>query len=87
MNKSELNPPENVLPSGINEEELTRSITNSGFPLQGFVAHLIKSKYGVTEEWSYVDRDSEKLRSLDVFAFRKLSGVGNIYPNAVLLIE
>jgi hypothetical protein len=87
MNESELNPSENQLPPGIDEKELTRSITTSGFPLQGFVAHLIKSKYGVTEEWSYVDRDSEGLRSLDVFAYRKLSGVGNIHPFAVLLIE
>ena len=87
MDQSELNPSENQLPAGLNEEELTRSITTSGFPLQGVVAHLLRSKYGVTEEWSYVDRDSEGLRSLDVFAFRNLSDAGSVTPYAALLIE
>ena len=48
MNKSEINPPENKLHEGLNVEELIRSITTSGFPLQGVVANLLKSNYGVT---------------------------------------
>lgn len=87
MNESEINPPENKLHEGLNEEELIRSITTSGFPLQGVVANLLKSNYGVTEEWSYVDRDSEGLRSLDVFAFRKLTSSETITPYTVMLIE
>ena len=87
MNKSEINPPKNKLHEGLNEEELIRSITTSGFPLQGVVANLLKSNYGVTEEWSYIDRDSEGLRSLDVFAFRKLTSSETITPYTVMLIE
>jgi hypothetical protein len=87
MNQSESNPAENKLPSGMKEAELVRSITTSGFPLQGVVAHHLRANYGVTEEWSYIDRDTKDLRSLDVFAFRRLATEDSVTPNAALLIE
>lgn len=87
MNQSESNPPENKLPAGIKEAELTRSITTSGFPLQGVVAHHLKANYRITEEWSYIDRDTEVLRSLDVFAFRYLTAEDRVTPFAAILIE
>lgn len=87
MNESEINPPENKLHDGLCEDELISSITTSGFPLQGVVAHHLKSNYGVTEEWSYIDRDSKDLRSLDIFAFRKLTASEILTPYTVMLIE
>ena len=87
MNESNINPSTNRLPKGINEDELIRSITTSGFPLQGAVANLLKSKFAITEEWSYLDRDSGNLRSLDIFAFQKRSSSDNISPYVAILIE
>ncbi|MFC1758879.1 hypothetical protein ACFL2H_08935 [Planctomycetota bacterium] len=87
MRESQDNPPENSLPPGIAETELTKSITTSGYPLQGSVAHLLRDTYQVIEEWSYIDRDTKMLRSLDVFADQVLADVGEHRPRIVLLIE
>jgi hypothetical protein len=87
MQESEFNPPENAIPTGIKEEELVRCITSSGFPLQGTVAHSIRDKYQLTEEWSYIDRDTGELRSLDIFAYKSLGEIGMFRPRIIILIE
>ena len=87
MDKSPNNPSGNKLASGINEPNLIRAIESSGYPLQGVVASKLQAEFGVTEEWGYIDRDTQEPRSLDVFAFKKLLDDGDLQPHLVLLIE
>jgi hypothetical protein len=87
VNQSPHNPAGNKLGPGINEPNLIRAIETSGYPLQGVVADKLKSTFGVTEEWGYIDRDTQEHRSLDVFAFKKLLADGDVQPSLVLLIE
>ena len=87
MDASNFNPEENRLHAGVKEQALVDAITNSGFPLQGHVADLLNPKYGVTEEWSFIDRDTEELRSLDVFAWRNFEPLGQATCRAALLVE
>jgi hypothetical protein len=71
----------------MNEPTLIHAIETSGYPLQGVVADKLKSAFGVTEEWGYIDRDTHEHRSLDVFAFKRLLTDGDVQPSLVLLIE
>lgn len=87
MDTSENNPHENQLPAGIKERVLLDAIATSGFPLQGLVAQELRDKYGVSEEWSFIDRDTEQLRSLDVFAWRSLEPHKHVHCRAALLVE
>lgn len=87
MDKSPDNPSGNKLASGISESNLIRAIESSGYPLQGVVASKLQAEFGVTEEWGYIDRDTQELRSLDVFAFKKFGDEGDLQPHLVLLIE
>jgi hypothetical protein len=87
VNQTPNNPAGNKLGAGIDEPALIRAIETSGYPLQGVVADKLKSTFGVTEEWGYIDRDTQEHRSLDVFAFRKLATDGEVQPCVVLLVE
>ena len=86
MDQSDTNPPENDLGPSIDQENLIRAIRESGYPLQVAVAEKLQGAFGVTEEWGYVDRDTGKHRTLDVFAFKILPG-GAVQPYFVLLVE
>ena len=86
-NQSPNNPAGNKLGPGIKEPNLLRAIETSGYPLQGVVADKLKNAFGVTEEWGYIDRDTQEHRSLDVFAFKKLLTDGDAEPSLALLIE
>ena len=89
MRQCESNPSQNKLPPGIKEPELVQAIENSGYPLQGVTAAKLLSEFSVTEEWGYIDRDSQEHRTLDVFAFKPLTDdkSANIQPLLILLIE
>jgi hypothetical protein len=85
------NPPRNVLASGITEAAVQEAITRSGYPLQTQVAEKLSGEFHVREEWSYLDRDSSGLRTLDVLASRVLYDIDAPQPRArpelSLLIE
>jgi hypothetical protein len=85
------NPPENRIPSGINEDALLSAIEGSGYPLQVRVAAELKDAYSVMEEWGYRDPDTDTHRTLDIRAFRWVGDVtakhGSVNPGLLLLIE
>lgn len=81
------NPASNQLPAGLNESSLLEAIESSGYPLQGLVAQTLTPDFGVTEEWGYIDRDTQEHRALDIFAFKELPGDSPAKPKLVLLIE
>jgi hypothetical protein len=89
MREDPSNPTRNCIPQSIDEAGLVQAIETSGYPLQGIVASKLKSQFQVTEEWGYIDQDSEEHRSLDVLAYRRLqSDKGDsIQPGLQLLIE
>jgi len=76
------------LPNGIDRDKLTEAVRTSGYPLQTVVARELSADFGVTEEWGYVDRASQEHRSLDVFAFKRLSVASErLEPSLTMLIE
>lgn len=87
MNQTPNNPAGNKLGAGTDEPMLIRAIETSGYPLQGILADKLKGTFEVTEEWGYIDRDTQEHRSLDIFAFRKLATDGDVRPCLVLLVE
>jgi hypothetical protein len=89
MRQESGNPASNALPSSVDETELLRAIESSGYPLQGIVADKLKSLFGVTEEWGYIDRDTKEHRSLDILAHKRLAKDTDcvIQPCLVLLTE
>lgn len=65
------NPPTNCLPSGLSHADLVRAVSQSGFPLQTIVARMLRqsdARMGVTEEWSYLDPETQKARTIDILA-------------------
>lgn len=89
MRQSKFNPSRNKLPPGIKEPALVQAIEISGYPLQGVTAAKLLGELSVTEEWGYIDRDSQEHRTLDVFAFKALTDdkLANIQPLLIMLIE
>jgi len=83
------NPETNKLHEGTKEEGLIEAIRISGYPLQGIVAQKLLRKFDVTEEWGYLDPETETHRSLDVYAFKAFPDEKepSIQPGIVLLIE
>lgn len=77
-----------ALPAGITEEQLTRAVLASGYPLQNVVALELQSSFKVVEEWGYVDRNSQEHRSLDLLADLTLQTTSaRLQPHLTLLIE
>ena len=71
MNEAAGNPSGNALRAGVTEEQLSAAIEKSGYPLQTVVAESLRPYCErLSEEWSYVDRDSGLLRAIDVRADR-----------------
>jgi hypothetical protein len=83
------NPKKNVLPPGVDEAELLRAIDTSGYPLQGLVAAKLSKHFKVSEEWGYLDRDTQDHRTLDLHAFRNFDAEpgATVQPGLVLLVE
>ena len=91
MRHSSTNPPTNVIPPGIEEPNLVRAVEMSGYPLQGIVAEkLLLGGFTITEEWGFIDSETQEHRSLDLRAFQftgnPSSGSG-VIPQLTLLIE
>jgi hypothetical protein len=72
--------------AGITHDQLVEAAKQSGFPLQSVVAAQLNDPFVVIEEWGFLDDESRKPRTLDVFALRKLGGE-RVVGNLALLIE
>ncbi|HKO36395.1 MAG TPA: hypothetical protein VJV21_07945 [Pyrinomonadaceae bacterium] len=81
------NPPQNALPSEIDETVVAEAIAASGYPLQLRVASFLSSRFKLVEEWAFKDRTTGELRSLDLYATMQLSDTGVVRPGLTLLIE
>ncbi|WP_103108830.1 hypothetical protein [Brevibacillus reuszeri] len=85
------NPSTNKLSLGVNEEDVLKAIANSGYPLQNIISEQLK-EFKVTEEWSFVDRDTLDLRNIDILAELDLYNHNDypdtkVRPGLSLLIE
>jgi hypothetical protein len=87
MERTDNNPSENILPSGITDKQLQDAVKSSGYPLQTLVAQELSSNFRVAEEWGYKDRQTGEDRSLDVLAELKLQDSTHHRSNLTLLIE
>jgi hypothetical protein len=86
------NTPENVLGAGINDQQVLDAVRKSGYPLQTIIASSLQMDFKVQEEWSFVDDDCGKLRTLDIWASRRMFNLRNetqpfVRPTLDLLIE
>jgi hypothetical protein len=79
MLQSEGNPELNRLPEGITAGQLEWAVRLSGYPLQRVVAEQLLEAFEVTEEWGYVDRESNDRRTLDVFAYKNLRDTARLW--------
>jgi len=68
MQRDPKSPLTNRLPTTITTEQLQQAIVKSGYPLQGFIAEKLRKRFYVREEWSYIDRETMQLRSIDLLA-------------------
>jgi len=83
------NPGGNKLGTGLTEAQMAQAVARSGYPLQTEVAlALLAREFEVQEEWSYADRDTDKLRAIDLMATKRLSdATDQAVPNIALIIE
>ncbi|MGW5969690.1 hypothetical protein [Streptomyces sp. NPDC055186] len=63
------------LKAGVTGMDLLEAVKRSGYPLQATVADTLQEELSeaeirgeIQEEWAYLDRDSEQVRAIDVFA-------------------
>ena len=97
MNQAQDNPEANTLGAGLTEDQIRSAVDKSGYPLQTIVADLLRFKpvadeenFRVQEEWSYVDRDTKEVRSIDLLAELRLHGWNpqpRVRPQLDVLIE
>jgi hypothetical protein len=68
---------------------MNEAVTRSGYPLQLRAATQLMPTFSVVEEWAYIDRDAQKPRSLDLWAYLSLATdpESPYHPELVLLIE
>jgi hypothetical protein len=81
------NPESNALKEGVTDAQLEAAVRASGYPLQRVVAEQLLGVFKVTEEWGYVDRETNIRRALDVFAFRRLRETPRLWLDLALLVE
>jgi hypothetical protein len=87
MFKTDENPESNRLGEGVTDTQLDAAVRLSGYPLQRVVAEQLLGTFEVTEEWGYVDRETNDRRALDVFAHKKLKETSYLWINLALLVE
>jgi len=91
MKSSKNNPNSNALGAGLNENQIDVAISKSGYPLQLEIARVLKPKFGITEEWGYIDKITQEFRSLDIFAniylYNPMKIEPKVRPKLSLLIE
>lgn len=86
------NPETNQLPQGVEIGDIKQAIDSSGYPLQTIIAQkLLEKHFMIQDEWSYVDSQSNSLRTMDIIANKRL-GDSEVYqprirPELNLLIE
>jgi len=84
-----------MLGPGVTEADVASAISRSGYPLQTIVAGYCEDTgFHTVEEWSYLDKDSAQLRTIDVKAEKPLpSNIikrptdCRVRPSFVLLLE
>jgi hypothetical protein len=86
------NTPENILGPGITEQQILEAVRKSGYPLQTVIASSLRLDFQVQEEWSFLDSDTGALRTLDIWASRRMFDLHNenqpfVRPTLDLLIE
>ncbi|MFF2157186.1 hypothetical protein ACFVVQ_18000 [Paenibacillus chitinolyticus] len=90
--KDKINNPEtNKLISGLQISDVSNAVMNSGYPLQTIVVEKLKD-FNITEEWSFIDRDTKEIRNIDILAEHDLFDYENhpdtrVRPHLSLLIE
>ncbi|HET7700009.1 MAG TPA: hypothetical protein VFM06_03970 [Candidatus Limnocylindria bacterium] len=92
----------NELPPGVTSEMVASAVKRSGFPFQLRVAARLRAlleaiapaDVRIEHEWSFVDRDTSELRTLDLLALVPLTpvdidnaGVVRVRPQLALLVE
>jgi hypothetical protein len=90
MNQIDNNPISNQLGSGLTENQVLNAIEKSGYPLQTIISDTLRRQFSVQEEWSYIDRDSKDLRTIDILANLRLydwDSQPRVRPQLNLLIE
>jgi hypothetical protein len=92
MQTSHNNPARNALGPGVGDATVAAAIERSGYPLQTLVSERLSKAFHVREEWSYVDRDTQGLRTIDIRASRRLyepqvSSRTRVRPQLELIIE
>lgn len=73
MRRHALNPDGNKLCAGISEEDVVSAVEHSGYPLQMIAADLLRPRYRVQDEWSFVDEQTGDSRTIDLFAEQVLT--------------
>lgn len=91
MKSAKDNPKTNNLNPGISEQDVELAIKKSGYPLQTIIANKLRKKFYCQEEWSFIDRKTKEIRSLDIMAQTELydfkKGQPKVRPTLNLLIE
>jgi hypothetical protein len=90
MNDSIQNPASNQLGAGLTDAQVLGAVQKSGYPLQTIVGDTLRSDFFVQEEWSYIDRDTKELRTIDIRAKRMLYDLKEhprVRPQLDLVIE
>lgn len=92
MNSATNNPEANQLGPAFDEDGLKAAVTESGYPLQTAASSRLHKEFRIWEEWSFLDRDSDKLRALDIRADKELFDLGEgpelrLRPHLTLLVE
>lgn len=85
---AEGNPPENVLGPNAEAEQVIEGLKASGYPLEGVVCRAMIDHFDmVVPEWGFVDSETNKHRSLDVFGSKEVARSEAVEATVVLLVE
>lgn len=91
MKSAKDNPKSNSLNPGVSDQDVDLAIKKSGYPLQTIIANKLRKKFYCQEEWSFIDRKTKEIRSLDIMAQMELfdisKGQPKVRPTLNLLIE
>lgn len=98
LDKRSNNPTTNQLGPGVTEGQVHNAVDASGYPLQMYVSDIFRSKkssshketFHISEEWCFVDRDTNALRSIDLLATTSLHGwepQPRVRPALAVLVE
>jgi len=72
MDATSDNPTTNNLGPGLTEQNVAAAVSKSGYPLQTNVSRILQPKFTLQEEWSYFDKDSKEIRTVDILASQLL---------------